>query len=146
MCNASNCRDRVSNCSSRAQDGICQNNSDWAQQYCAQTCGCVEKTCVDNYIPGLDARDAARSATLETEDAEHSSEMAAELPIHEAIKYLDPSSILSQFSKVVRKTLKNQMCIVPDANTRIIAANDLLKVLAHDEDAQVNSQRKLIFT
>ena len=80
--------------------------------------------------------------TLESEeDAEHSSE-GMDIPLHDAIKYLDPSTILQQFDENVRNTLKTQMCVVPNADSRIIASNELLKVLAEDKDARIlNSLR-----
>lgn len=135
-CDAVNCRDRVADCASRSYEGICEKNIDWAQQYCPQTCGCQPKTCTsDDHIPG--AAPEQVTAYLESEeDAEHSSQNI-DIPMHEAIKYLDPSTILAQFDPNVQKTLQAQICFVPDANTRIIASNELLKVLAEDENAKI---------
>ena len=85
-------------------------------------------------IPG--ARQEQVVAYLENEeDAEHSSAM--DLPMHVAVGYLDPSKIFAKFDKKVQDTLQAQMCHVPDANARIIAANEMLKVLAENEDARI---------
>lgn len=136
-CNAVHCRDRVSDCASRAAENTCLNNPDWSQQYCPQTCGCQPKTCKDDLVPG--AAPEQVTAFLEgEEDAEHSSENV-DIPMHEAIKYLDPSTTFAQFDPTVQKTLQAQICFVPDANTRIIASNELLKVLAEDEMARILS-------
>lgn len=134
-CEAVSCRDRVIDCATRASEGVCETNFNWAQQYCAQTCGCVRKTCQkDQMIPG--ARQEQVVAYLENEeDAEHSSAM--DLPMHVAVGYLDPSKIFAKFDKKVQDTLQAQMCHVPDANARIIAANEMLKVLAENEDARI---------
>ena len=55
------------------------------------------------------------------------------------VKYLDPSRIFAQFEPEVQKTLQSQMCFVPNADSRIIAANELLKVLATNQDARILS-------
>jgi len=129
ICHAVNCRDRNTMCPQWAGEGKC--SEDWAQRTCSQSCGCTaSKTCnrLDQFTPRVDNA----VVNLEEEDAEHSA--PASMPIHDAIKYLDPTRILAQFTSDVRATLRDQMCFLPDVDSRIIASNDLLKVLTEDAE------------
>jgi hypothetical protein len=129
ICHAVNCRDRNTMCPQWAGEGKC--SEDWAARTCSQSCGCTaSKTCnrLDQFTPRVDNA----VVNLEEEDAEHSA--PASMPIHDAIKYLDPTRILAQFTSDVRATLRDQMCFLPDVDSRIIASNDLLKVLTEDAE------------
>ena len=57
--------------------------------------------------------------------------------ISDAIKLLDPTSILGQFQPDVRTTLQSQMCTVPNIDNRIVSANDLLRQLVDADTAKL---------
>lgn len=132
ICGAVNCRDKVGYCANIIADREMSCETEWMQSNCANSCGCRERQC-----PPLITPEVIEAVIEEdAEDAEHSDEII-DLSIEEAIKLLDPTSILGQFDSDVRVTLQSQMCTVPNADSRIVAANDLLRVLVDPETARL---------
>lgn len=129
ICLATNCRDKVATCPQMIQLGnSC--NSNYMAENCRNSCGCVSQEC-----PPIITDDIVMEVMVE-HDAEHSDEII-DLSISDAIKLLDPTSILGQFQPDVRTTLQSQMCTVPNIDNRIVSANDLLRQLVDADTAKL---------
>jgi len=134
ICGAVNCRDKVAQCAdmiSRQMD--CSSN--WMQNNCANSCGCQPKPA----CPPIVTDDLIEAVIEEDEeaDAEHNDALMQDISIADALRLLDPTTTLGQFDTDVRATLQTQMCQTENADARIVAANDLLRVLVDPEMARV---------
>jgi len=134
ICGAVTCRDKVAQCAdmiSRQMD--CSSN--WMQANCANSCGCQPKA----PCPPIMTEDVIEAVIEEdqNEDAEHNDALMQDISIADALRLLDPTTTLGQFDTDVRATLQTQMCQTENADARIVAANDLLRVLVDPEMARV---------
>ena len=135
VCSAVNCRDRVPYCGHMISEGTsCE--TDWMATNCPNSCGCpMAKACPPHITEEVEEVIEAVLDDAQAEDDEHSDELM-NMSITDALDLLDPSEIFGQFSADVRATLQTQMCAVPNVDTRIVAANDFLRILADPETAR----------